>query len=326
MSRQAISVAMCAYNGVRYVREQLQSIAGQTTAPDELIICDDASSDGTAELVQELAARSPLRTRLVRNPATLGCARNFERAIRLCGGDIIVLSDQDDVWKPDKLAVIAATFERHPEAGYVFSNADMMSESGGLLGLSLWQTVGFEPRQFLNSPQVEMLLKRNLVTGAAMAFRSSLRDILLPIPEGWGHDYWIALLGSIFASGVPIPECLFLYRRHLGQQMGCGKDTLLAKVKISLAAEPDYYAKAARMAELWQRVAACARTVACPAAHLRLVQEKQLHLSRRALIRSAHGRARIARLVSEAASGRYQRFSASWGSVIRDLTAAAPFR
>lgn len=167
-----------------------------------------------------------------------------------------------------------------------------------------------------------MLLKRNLVTGAAMAFRTSLRDLLLPIPDDWGHDYWIALLGSIFSYGVPIPQRLFLYRRHLAQQRGCGKDTLLQRVKTSLVAEPDYHAKAARLAELRRRAAACARTAVCPSACLQLVAEKELHFSRRALIRSAHGGTRIARLLNEAASGRYQRFSSSWGSVIRDLTAS----
>jgi hypothetical protein len=168
-----------------------------------------------------------------------------------------------------------------------------------------------------------MLLKRNLVTGAALAFRSWLRGVLLPIPTAWRHDYWIALLGSIFSWGVPIPERLLFYRRHFGQQMGCGKDTLLTKIKTSLAAVPDYYAKAARLAELRERAARYSRASNSPAAHLQLVREKELHLSQRALIRSAHGGARIARLLSEAASGRYQRFSFSWSSMVRDLTATA---
>ncbi|MGE5206067.1 MAG: glycosyltransferase [Chlamydiota bacterium] len=323
MSAPRISVAMCTCNGARYVREQLQSIARQTLAANELVVCDDASGDQTPEIVQEFAAGSTVRVRLVRNPQILGCTRNFGQAIGLCEGDLIVLADQDDIWKPDKLAVIAHTFAVHPATGYVFSDADMVSEAGGRLGFSLWETVGFDPRRFAPSQQVEALLKRNLVTGAAMAFRPWLCRVLLPIPAAWRHDYWIVLLGSIFSWGVPIPERLLFYRRHLGQQMGCGKDTLLAKIKTSLAAEPGYYAKAARLAELRKRAYTYSQASNSPAVHLQLVREKELHLSQRALIRSARGSARILRLMSEAASGRYQRFSFSWSSMVRDLTATA---
>jgi glycosyltransferase involved in cell wall biosynthesis len=317
---------MCTYNGARYVSEQLESIAAQTTAPDEIVICDDHSTDSTAAMVERFAAHSPLQVRAVRNPANVGCTRNFSQAIELCRGDIIVLADQDDVWKPGKLARMADAFAGNPGAAYVFSDADMVSESGELLGFSLWQTADFRPKKFSPLRQLAMLLKRNLVTGAAMAFRSWLREIVLPIPEEWRHDYWIALLGSVFGYGVPVSQPLLLYRRHVGQQMGCGQDSFLAKVRTSLAAEPDYYAKAARMAELRKQAEACARTANCPSQYLRLLREKQLHLSRRALIRSARGGARITQLVSEASSGRYQRFSYSWGSIIRDLTATVPLR
>ena len=323
MSRLSIAVAMCTCNGSRYVREQLQSIARQTTAADELVVCDDGSTDQTAAMVEEFAAGSPIRVRLVRNPIALGCTRNFEQAIRLCSSQIIVLADQDDIWKPNKLGAIARSFSHQPGAGYVFSDAEIVDERGSRLELSLWETVGFKAPQFTPSRQVAMLLKRNLVTGAAMAFRASLRGILLPIPPAWNHDYWLALLGSVFSYGVPIPERLFHYRRHFGQRLGCGKDSLLQRVKTSIASAPDYRAKGARMAELRERVAACARTANCPLGHLRMVAEKELHLSRRALIRSARGGARIAPLIREAASGRYQRFSFSWGSMIRDLTATA---
>jgi hypothetical protein len=195
----------------------------------------------------------------------------------------------------------------------------MVNQQGESLGFGLWDTVGFEPRHFSPSRQVGMLLRRNLVTGAAMAFRASLRDVLLPIPAAWNHDYWIALLGSVFSFGVPIQERLFLYRRHLDQQIGCGKVTFAQKIQASLAAEPDYCAKTRRIAELRERVSAKCGQINCPPTHLRLLREKELHLARRALIRSQHGRARIATLLSEALTGRYQRFSLSWGSMMSDL-------
>lgn len=173
MNRLSIAVAMCTCNGSRYVREQLQSIARQTTAADELVVCDDGSTDQTAPMVEEFAAGSPIRLRLARNPIALGCTRNFEQAIRLCSSQIIVLADQDDIWKPNKLAAIARAFADQPGAGYVFSDADIVDERGSGLEFSLWETVGFKAPQFSPSRQVAMLLKRNLVTGAAMAFRAS---------------------------------------------------------------------------------------------------------------------------------------------------------
>src|SRR5882762_9087557 len=98
-----ISIAMCTYNGARYLREQLDSIAAQTRPPSELIVCDDNSLDETREIVAGFAASAPFPVRLGVNEQNLGSIRNFERAIKLCEGDLIALSDQDDVWLPEKL-------------------------------------------------------------------------------------------------------------------------------------------------------------------------------------------------------------------------------
>lgn len=100
----SISVAMCTYNGSAFLQEQLDSIAAQTRLPDELVICDDGSSDSTVDIVERFAHGVSFRVQLFRNPQNLGSTRNFEQAMRLCTGDLIALSDQDDVWMPEKLA------------------------------------------------------------------------------------------------------------------------------------------------------------------------------------------------------------------------------
>src|ERR687894_3003245 len=97
------SVAMCTYNGARFVAEQLASVAAQTRPPDELVVCDDGSTDETCRLVEEFAARAPFPVRLFVNERNLGSTRNFGRAVALCEGDLVALSDQDDVWHPEKL-------------------------------------------------------------------------------------------------------------------------------------------------------------------------------------------------------------------------------
>src|SRR5216683_3439034 len=114
---------MCTYNGARFLLHQLESIAAQTRLPNELVVCDDRSADESLEIVRSFAKRAPFPVRLEINEKNLGSTKNFEKAIGLCQGEIIALADQDDVWKPRKLAVLEKTLEEHPEAGYVFSDA-----------------------------------------------------------------------------------------------------------------------------------------------------------------------------------------------------------
>ena len=98
IKRLHISVAMCTYNGGKYLREQLISIAKQARLPDELIVCDDVSNDATLQILNEFQKMAPFPIRIHRNGVRLGVTKNFEQAIALCNGDIIALSDQDDVW------------------------------------------------------------------------------------------------------------------------------------------------------------------------------------------------------------------------------------
>jgi glycosyltransferase involved in cell wall biosynthesis len=121
-----ISVALCTYNGERFLPQQLDSVAKQTRLPDELIVCDDRSTDRTVALVREFAASSPYPVRIFENEHNLGFAANFERAIRLCEGDLIALSDQDDIWYPIRLERSEQEFSAHPQAGLVFYNTDII--------------------------------------------------------------------------------------------------------------------------------------------------------------------------------------------------------
>src|SRR5437588_7313199 len=110
MSDERISIAMCTYNGARFLREQLDSFAAQSRLPDEVVICDDGSTDGTADIVRTFASGAPFPVHFHVNEPRLGITRNFERAAGLCTGSIIFFSDQDDVWLPDKLDRFAEAF------------------------------------------------------------------------------------------------------------------------------------------------------------------------------------------------------------------------
>jgi glycosyltransferase involved in cell wall biosynthesis len=325
MSKSKLSVAMCTYNGARFLPEQLESIASQTRLPDELVVCDDGSADESAEIIRRFAKNAPFPVRLELNEKNLGATKNFEKAIGLCQGDLISLADQDDVWKPQKLAVVEKTLEEHAGAGYVFSDAGLIDEAGKLAGPRLWKSDRsrwLAVRSFSGGKQVAALIRRNPCTGATMAFRSTLKGVLLPISSYFVHDYWIALLAScVGAYGVPILEPLIQYRQHRGQQIGARRMSILDKVRWVRRAGPcEYSNRTQGYVDLRERLLALAAEGRLyPTAHMVLVQEKSLHLSRRAAAHSARGTAKLERVFSELITGRYARYSNSWVSVVEDL-------
>lgn len=322
MRRFRVSVAMCTYNGGRYIQEQLESMLAQTRLPDELVVCDDISNDGTFDLLRSFVIGAPFRVRLFRNQGRLGPAKNFEKAIRLCNGEIIVLSDQDDLWSPSKIKELLKTLEQNPDSVYVFSDAEMMDEGGVSMGKSLWDSMGIRSRleRFSGPEQLKILLRKNVVVGATVAFRAYFRDSFLPIPAGWVHDHWIACLGSALYSGVPVAKPLVAYRCHPSQVCGEKKKTILQVLHDSLeSGREDSLAKFERLRKLSDRIRLLSQAIRCPPERLRLIQDKELHLSERAAIRGGAGRARIARVIAEMFTGRYQLYSNSWTSVVRDL-------
>jgi len=217
-----ISVALCTYNGEKYLPAQLESILLQSLMPGELVVCDDCSNDGTLATLIEFASRAPFPVHIHRNEINLGSTRNFEKAIQLCSGDIIMLCDQDDVWKPCKIERIATVFRANPEAGYVFSDAELVDEDLRPLHRSLWEATGFQgelKKLFLQGDQFRCFTKQHFVTGATMAFRTAISRLAMPFPSKgfWIHDGWIALIASVTgAPGVPICESLIAYRQHAG--------------------------------------------------------------------------------------------------------------
>src|SRR4051812_29809463 len=100
---ETVSVAMATYNGAEFIRDQLRSLALQKRLPDELVVSDDGSTDDTVDILEAFAETAPFPVRISVNRENLGFTRNFERAILGCGGDIIYICDQDDVWFPNKI-------------------------------------------------------------------------------------------------------------------------------------------------------------------------------------------------------------------------------
>ena len=124
-----VSVAMCTYNGEKYIEEQLNSILHQTKKIDEIIICDDGSKDKTLEICNKILESSNVEYILKLNKNNLGFAKNFYQAIKLCSGDIIFFCDQDDIWKENKVDLMCQVFDNDPDTLLVFSNAYITNEN-----------------------------------------------------------------------------------------------------------------------------------------------------------------------------------------------------
>lgn len=200
----------------------MASIQQQTVLPYELVICDDCSTDNTIEIVRDFAASVLFPVRIFRNEHNLGFVANFERAIGLCQGDLIALSDQDDIWYPTRLERAQLAFAEHPEVGLVFSDADIIDDQDRLTGKRLWLNFGFagDLKQRLLAGDYTVLVRNRFVTGATVMFRSRLRANCLPFGSGWLHDEWLAPTAAAVADVLPIDSPLIRYRIHTSQQVG----------------------------------------------------------------------------------------------------------
>ena len=254
-----ISVAMCTYQGSRFLREQLESILSQQRVPDELIVSDDGSQDQTRQIIEELKMKAPFDVRLMDRERRLGTTKNFETCIAACTGDVIALSDQDDVWYPGKLARQAAVLESDRTIGAVFSDADLIDENSELLGIRLWSRLLFRAprgRDYAILKQLSReLLRHDVITGATLMIRADLRPTILPIPASWVHDGWIAWIAALTSCVAALPDPLIQYRIHRDQQIGLGPTSLAGKIRRERArGHHQYLAMATRFGDLRHRL------------------------------------------------------------------------
>jgi len=316
-----ISVAMCTYNGELFLPEQLESIARQTVLPNELIICDDNSTDATLRILKDFQEKAPFEIKIYRNISKLGSTKNFEKAISLCNENIIVLSDQDDVWLPYKIEKLEHIFKSNPDIGYVFSDAIVVDEKLFPLGYTMWKSILFttyQRRLFRNGYQVEILLKHNVVTGATMAFRAEKRDWILPISNQWVHDAWIALLVS--AAGINgnfIEESLIKYRQHSTQLIGGKKPSFSEQLRKTYNIKSNSYGIMAKQFEdILDRLILMDKLKANTKL---LINSKIKHLRTRQNIHEISHLKRFNWIFKELFSKRYHKFSNGWKSVAKDL-------
>lgn len=307
------SVALCTWNGGRHVAEQIRSILAQTRLPDQLVVRDDGSTDGTPENVKDILSDAPFRWSVEVNGSNLGSTLNFDAAIRDCDGDAVFLCDQDDIWEIDKIEIMAARLESREEPSFVFSDARLVDGDGCLLPGSLWKRVGFSERRrrsFNSGMQMEQLLRGPFVTGCMSAFRRSVLTEAMPFDRRWIHDYWACLHAvGLGGRGEALARPLARYRLHQGQQVGV---TLrAARASAPLRA---YIDDAIRWRDLSDRL----RILAGRSPDLDLLEERAEHAAFRAAIRDAALPFRGGRVFARFLRGRY-RFDFSRLAWLRDL-------
>lgn len=216
-----ISVALCTYNGERYIHEQLQSILDQSMPVDEIVVCDDGSTDETLAIIKSLRQCTNTDIRIYHNETNIGPALNFQKTINLCKGDIVFLSDQDDIWHPDKVAIIADYFDKNPNIDTVFTNAALIKDDGTTLKETLWDYCFDKKVKALFDAGLEFdcFAYGNHATGATMAIRKQKLPDINYNPD-FLHDHALAVLATSSDSLGYIDQCLIHYRIHDNQVCG----------------------------------------------------------------------------------------------------------
>ena len=324
----SVSVALCTHNGAAFVTEQLLSILNQSRPPAEIVVSDDNSTDDTLAVIDRVGtawrADHPAVTvavRILRNPVALGVTANFEQAIAACTGDLIALSDQDDVWHADRLAKIVAVFERRPQLALLHTDARLVDSDGHPLGVTLLNTlrVSSADRYAVHSGSaIDALLRRNIVTGATLVLRRDLAARARPFPAEWVHDEWLAIVAAATGTVDLLEEPLVDYRQHDGNQIGAS--SLDAAGRLGRLTAP----RTARNARLLARARVLQeRSVALrprPSADvLGRINAKLAHERMRSGLPASRLR-RLPPVFRAWSAGDYSRFGLGLPDVLRDLT------
>jgi glycosyltransferase involved in cell wall biosynthesis len=204
--RPVVSVAMCTYNGERFLTKQVESILAQTYSNIELVIVDDCSKDSTPEIAKGFEERDS-RVKFFQNKENLGFNKNFERAVTLCSGHYIAISDQDDIWLSYKLERLLQCIG---ENLMVYANSALMDDNDTLRG-------GFilDPsRDETSYRNYHSLLLQNFVSGHNLLFKREALEFILPFPKSGFYDWWMGFVMLYEKKLAYCNEVLTHYRIH----------------------------------------------------------------------------------------------------------------
>lgn len=227
----SVSVAIATYNGEKYIEEQLNSIMHQSRLPDEIILSDDASMDGTLRIAEKIFGTTSVEYKILEHSNNIGVVANFKEAIDACTSDIIFLCDQDDVWITTKIQSMVKVFENDKDIGLVLGNAIITDSKLNYTKKTIWDSIKFRPGQFANSDDLKTeMLKRNIFTGMSMAFkRNILFDCL--VSENMLHDECIGWTAIRNSKIYFLKEITAMYRQHESNVVGDSRHKKYKSVK-----------------------------------------------------------------------------------------------
>jgi len=207
------SVALCTYNGEKYIKEQIDSLLNQSVSVDEIIIVDDVSTDRTMDIIKEYQSKI---IKIYQNNENIGFVKNFQKAISLANGEIIFLCDQDDIWSNKKVERITDVFRRLEQVQFVFSDASVIDEKGNIITESLFGTDKYKSIKLANNRSSIEVFNNINIKGCLSAIRQQLKNLVFPVGALWGHDHWLAMNAFLIEGLYYVDERLIQYRRHSG--------------------------------------------------------------------------------------------------------------
>jgi glycosyltransferase involved in cell wall biosynthesis len=219
------SICIAAYNGEKFIAEQIDSIINQIKHCDEIIIVDDVSKDKTRDILRKYRDD---RILLHFNEVNIGACATFEKAIGLARGEFIVLADQDDVWVANRLEKMCALLKE--KIGVVSSNFCLINSKGEQVQNPTMRPLSTKQSSNFTSNILKLFLGRMQYFGSAMAFNAQLKDIILPFPAYVeAHDHWIAIAGNLVRSNIHL-EDITLKRRIHGSNLSSKKRSFFSKM------------------------------------------------------------------------------------------------
>ncbi len=213
-----VSIAMCTYNGSPFLKEQLDSLLGQSICPLELVVCDDHSTDETVSVLQRFARKAPFTVEVIQNKVRLGAVKNFSLALSKCRGKYIALCDQDDVWAPNRLELSLQALQLEEQRCErdipLLAHSDLIvtDQTGSALAPSFMKLRRLD---HVREEPLKRLVVQNFVTGCSVLINRPLMEAALPIPdEAVMHDWWLALVAAAMGKIIFVDNALVFYRRH----------------------------------------------------------------------------------------------------------------